>query len=103
MESKKVRQLFLDFFREKGHEIIPSSPLLPKEDPTLLFTNAGMVQFKSVFLGEEVRPYKRVVTVQKCLRAGGKPAPERRGVVGQAEGQHASNRSIAFKGDQVHL
>jgi len=72
MESKRVRQLFLDFFREKGHEIIPSSPLLPKEDPTLLFTNAGMVQFKSVFLGEEVRPYKRAVTVQKCLRAGGK-------------------------------
>jgi alanyl-tRNA synthetase len=72
MESKRVRQLFLDFFREKGHEIIPSSPLLPKEDPTLLFTNAGMVQFKSVFLGEETRPYKRAVTVQKCLRAGGK-------------------------------
>jgi alanyl-tRNA synthetase len=72
MESKKVRQLFLDFFREKGHEIVPSSPLLPKDDPTLLFTNAGMVQFKSVFLGEETRPYKRAVTVQKCLRAGGK-------------------------------
>jgi alanyl-tRNA synthetase len=72
MESKEIRQLFLDFFREKGHEIIPSSPLLPKDDPTLLFTNAGMVQFKSVFLGEETRPYKRAVTVQKCLRAGGK-------------------------------
>jgi alanyl-tRNA synthetase len=72
MESKKVRQLFLDFFREKGHEVVPSSPLLPKDDPTLLFTNAGMVQFKSVFLGEESRPYKRAVSVQKCLRAGGK-------------------------------
>jgi alanyl-tRNA synthetase len=72
MESKNLRQLFLDFFREKGHEIIPSSGLLPKDDPTLLFTNAGMVQFKSVFLGEESRPYKRAVTVQKCLRAGGK-------------------------------
>jgi alanyl-tRNA synthetase len=72
MESDNIRQLFLDFFREKGHEIIPSSPLLPKDDPTLLFTNAGMVQFKSVFLGEEARPYKRAVTVQKCLRAGGK-------------------------------
>ena len=72
MESKEIRQLFLDFFREKGHEIVPSSPLLPKDDPTLLFTNAGMVQFKSVFLGEETRPYKRAVTVQKCLRAGGK-------------------------------
>lgn len=72
MESKEIRQLFLDFFREKGHEIVPSSRLLPKDDPTLLFTNAGMVQFKSVFLGEETRPYKRAVTVQKCLRAGGK-------------------------------
>jgi alanyl-tRNA synthetase len=72
MESKKIRQLFIDFFREKGHEAVPSSPLLPKNDPTLLFTNAGMVQFKTVFLGEETRPYKRAVTVQKCLRAGGK-------------------------------
>ena len=72
MESNNIRQLFLDFFREKGHEVLPSSPLLPKDDPTLLFTNAGMVQFKSVFLGEETRPYKRAVTVQKCLRAGGK-------------------------------
>jgi len=72
MESKEIRQLFLDFFRGKGHEIISSSPLLPKDDPTLLFTNAGMVQFKSVFLGEEMRPYKRAATVQKCLRAGGK-------------------------------
>ncbi|RJQ17934.1 MAG: alanine--tRNA ligase [Nitrospiraceae bacterium] len=72
MESKKIRQLFLDFFKEKGHEIVPSSPLLPKDDPTLLFTNAGMVQFKSVFLGEETRPYRRAVSAQKCLRAGGK-------------------------------
>jgi alanyl-tRNA synthetase len=72
MESGKIRQLFLDFFREKGHEIVPSSSLLPKDDPTLLFTNAGMVQFKSVFLGDETRPYKRAVSVQKCLRAGGK-------------------------------
>ena len=72
MESKQIRQLFLDFFKEKGHEILPSSSLLPLDDPTLLFTNAGMVQFKSVFLGEEKRPFKRAVTVQKCLRAGGK-------------------------------
>jgi alanyl-tRNA synthetase len=72
MESKKIRQLFLDFFKEKGHEIVPSSPLLPKDDPTLLFTNAGMVQFKSVFLGDETRPYRRATTSQKCLRAGGK-------------------------------
>ncbi len=72
MESKKIRQLFLDFFKEKGHEVLPSSPLLPVNDPTLLFTNAGMVQFKTVFLGEDERPYRRAVTVQKCLRAGGK-------------------------------
>ncbi|MBI5663881.1 MAG: alanine--tRNA ligase [Nitrospirae bacterium] len=72
MESKQIRQLFLDFFREKGHAVLPSSQLLPKDDPTLLFTNAGMVQFKSVFLGNEQRPYKRATTVQKCLRAGGK-------------------------------
>ncbi len=72
MDSKQIRQLFLDFFKEKGHEVLPSSSLLPQDDPTLLFTNAGMVQFKSVFLGEETRPYKRAVTVQKCLRAGGK-------------------------------
>ena len=72
MESKKIRQLFIDFFREKAHESVSSSGLLPKDDPTLLFTNAGMVQFKSVFLGEETRPYNRAVTVQKCLRAGGK-------------------------------
>jgi alanyl-tRNA synthetase len=72
MKSNEIRQLFLDFFRQKKHEVLPSSPLIPKDDPTLLFTNAGMVQFKSVFLGDEKRPYKRVVTVQKCLRAGGK-------------------------------
>jgi len=72
MESKEVRQLFIDFFREKAHEPVSSSGLLPKDDPTLLFTNAGMVQFKSVFLGDETRLYNRAVTVQKCLRAGGK-------------------------------
>jgi len=72
MESKKIRQIFIDFFREKAHEPVSSSGLLPKDDPTLLFTNAGMVQFKSVFLGDEARPYNRAVTVQKCLRAGGK-------------------------------
>jgi alanyl-tRNA synthetase len=72
MDSKEIRQLFLDFFREKGHEVLPSSPLLPVNDPSLLFTNAGMVQFKSVFLGEEERPFRRAATVQKCLRAGGK-------------------------------
>lgn len=72
MKSNEIRQLFLDFFRQNGHEVLPSASLIPKDDPTLLFTNAGMVQFKSVFLGDEIRPYKRAVTVQKCLRAGGK-------------------------------
>jgi alanyl-tRNA synthetase len=72
MKSNELRQLFLDFFRQKEHEVVASSNLLPEDDPTLLFTNAGMVQFKSVFLGNESRPYRRAVTVQKCLRAGGK-------------------------------
>jgi alanyl-tRNA synthetase len=72
MKSNEVRQLFLDFFRQKEHKVLSSSPLIPKDDPTLLFTNAGMVQFKSVFLGDIERPYKSAVTVQKCLRAGGK-------------------------------
>ncbi|MEW6713820.1 MAG: alanine--tRNA ligase [Nitrospirota bacterium] len=72
MNSNEIRELFIDFFRKKGHERLPSSPLIPQDDPTLLFTNAGMVQFKSVFLGDETRFYKRAVTVQKCLRAGGK-------------------------------
>jgi len=72
MKSKDIRIAFLDFFREKGHEIIRSSSLIPKHDPTLLFTNAGMVQFKTVFLGEEKRPYTKAVSCQKCLRAGGK-------------------------------
>ena len=72
MKGKEVRRIFLDFFKSKGHEVVPSSPLIPADDPTLLFTNAGMVQFKKVFLGEEVRPYKRATSCQKCMRAGGK-------------------------------
>lgn len=72
MTINEIRQLFLDFFSQKGHKVLPGSPLIPKDDPTILFTNAGMVQFKSIFLGDEVSPYKRAVTVQKCLRAGGK-------------------------------
>ncbi len=72
MKSNEIRQLFLDFFSQKEHKVLLSSPLIPKDDPTLLFTNAGMVRFKSVFLGDEDRHYKRAVTVQKCLRAGGK-------------------------------
>ena len=72
MTSTDIRNTFLDFFRSKGHEIVQSSSLIPGNDPSLLFTNAGMVQFKSVFLGEDIRTYKRAVTSQKCLRAGGK-------------------------------
>ncbi|NOQ82194.1 MAG: alanine--tRNA ligase [Methylophaga sp.] len=70
--SSDVRKLFLDFFHEKGHEIVASSPLVPANDPTLLFTNAGMVQFKELFLGQEVRKYSKAVTSQRCVRAGGK-------------------------------
>lgn len=72
MTSKEIREAFLRFFREKGHEIVKSSPLVPHDDPTLLFTNAGMVQFKGVFLGREERPYSRAASCQKCMRAGGK-------------------------------
>ena len=72
MKSNELRKLFIDFFSQKGHKVVPSSSLVPKNDPSLLFTNAGMVQFKSVFLGEDERDYKRAVTSQKCVRAGGK-------------------------------
>ncbi len=68
----EIRSTFLEFFRERGHEVLPSSPLVPRNDPTLLFTNAGMVQFKNVFTGQEKRPYTRATTAQKCVRAGGK-------------------------------
>ncbi|MGA8770465.1 MAG: alanine--tRNA ligase, partial [Rhodomicrobium sp.] len=67
-----IRGTFVDFFRKNGHEHVPSSPLVPRNDPTLMFTNAGMVQFKNVFTGMETLPYTRAVTAQKCVRAGGK-------------------------------
>ncbi len=67
-----IRSLFLDYFRREGHEIVSSSPLVPRNDPTLMFTNAGMVQFKNIFTGMEKRPYKTVASSQKCVRAGGK-------------------------------
>jgi len=72
MKTRDIRKQFLDYFAANGHEIVPSSPLVPHNDPTLLFTNAGMVQFKDVFLGQEKRPYNRAVTAQRCVRAGGK-------------------------------
>jgi alanyl-tRNA synthetase len=72
MDSGTIRRLFLDFFVAKGHREVPSSSLAPADDPTLLFTNAGMVQFKRVFLGQEQRDYLRATTCQKCVRAGGK-------------------------------
>ncbi|MGM0560673.1 MAG: alanine--tRNA ligase [Pseudomonadota bacterium] len=70
--TNDIRSRFLEFFERNGHEIVSSSPLVPRNDPTLLFTNAGMVQFKNVFTGAETRPYSRAVTSQKCVRAGGK-------------------------------
>jgi len=70
--TQELRQAFIRYFEQHGHQAVPSSALIPQADPTLLFTNAGMNQFKRVFLGEETRAYKRAVTVQKCLRAGGK-------------------------------
>jgi alanyl-tRNA synthetase len=70
--TQELRQAFIRYFEQHGHQAVPSSALIPQADPTLLFTNAGMNQFKRVFLGEDTRVYKRAVTVQKCLRAGGK-------------------------------
>ena len=72
MTSSEIRASFLEFFRKNGHAVLPSSSLVPLNDPTLLFTNAGMVQFKDLFLGREVRDYSRAATSQRCLRAGGK-------------------------------
>ncbi|RZV32318.1 MAG: alanine--tRNA ligase [Chromatiales bacterium] len=72
MTSNELRQAFLDFFREHGHEVVASSPLVPGNDPTLLFTNAGMVQFKDVFLGDDKRKYSTAASSQRCVRAGGK-------------------------------
>src|SRR6516164_252295 len=68
----EIRSSFLDYFARNGHTIVPSSSLVPRNDPTLMFTNAGMVQFKNVFTGLEKLPYLRAVTAQKCVRAGGK-------------------------------
>jgi alanyl-tRNA synthetase len=72
LSSDQIRQTFLDFFAARGHRVVPSSSLVPAGDPTLLFTNAGMNQFKDVFLGHEKRDYVRAASSQKCVRAGGK-------------------------------
>jgi alanyl-tRNA synthetase len=70
--TNDIRATFLDYFAQDGHEVVESSPLVPRNDPTLMFTNAGMVQFKNVFTGAENRSYNRATTSQKCVRAGGK-------------------------------
>jgi len=67
-----IRSTFLNYFQTKGHEIVPSSPLVPRNDPTMMFTNSGMVQFKNLFTGVETRDYSRATSAQKCVRAGGK-------------------------------
>ncbi len=72
MKTSQIRQAFLSYFESQGHQVVPSSPLIPANDPTLLFTNAGMVQFKDCFLGREQRPYQRATSSQRCVRAGGK-------------------------------
>ncbi len=72
MTMNEIRTLFLKFFESKQHKILPSSPIVPKNDPSLLFTSAGMVQFKDVFMGKSPIEYPRITTIQKCVRAGGK-------------------------------
>ena len=72
MKSSQIRETFLNYFKKNNHKIVHSSSLVPQNDPTLMFANSGMVQFKNVFTGKETRDYKRAVTAQKCVRAGGK-------------------------------
>ncbi|HID95061.1 MAG TPA: alanine--tRNA ligase, partial [Candidatus Latescibacteria bacterium] len=72
MRSGEIREAFLSYFEERGHRRVPSSPVIPQDDPTLLFANAGMNQFKLALLGKEKREYRRATSCQKCIRAGGK-------------------------------
>ena len=72
MKAKQIRKTYLDYFKSKDHELVDSGSLIPQNDPSLLFTNAGMVQFKDTFLGDEKRSYNRATTSQRCVRAGGK-------------------------------
>ena len=71
MNSNQIRSTFLNYFKKNGHEVIHSSSLVPDNDPTLMFANSGMVQFKNIFTGKETRDYNRATTAQKCVRAGG--------------------------------
>src|SRR5262249_50971903 len=71
-DSHEIRRTFLSFFAARGHEVVPSAPLVPQNDPTLMFVNAGMVQFKDVFTGKDKRGYKRAASSQKCIRISGK-------------------------------
>ena len=107
MKSNELRRTFLEYFRSRGHEVVPSSPLVPGNDPTLLFTNAGMVQFKDVFLGTDRRSYSRATTAQRCVRAGGKHNDLEN--VGYTARHHTffemlGNFSFGdyFKGDAIH-
>ena len=72
MKAKKIREIFIDYFKSKGHQLVDSDSLIPRKDPSLLFTNSGMVPFKDVLLGIEERSYTRAVSSQRCLRVGGK-------------------------------
>ena len=72
MNSSVVRRAFLNYFKKNNHELVHSGPLVPENDPTLMFANSGMVQFKNIFTGKEIGEYPRAVTAQKCVRAGGK-------------------------------
>jgi alanyl-tRNA synthetase len=108
MKASEIRRRFLDYFQLRGHELVPSGPLVPADDPTLLFTNAGMVQFKGVFLGTEKVGYPRAVTAQKCVRAGGKHNDLEQ--VGQTARHHTffemlGNFSFGdyFKRDAIHF
>src|SRR5260221_13996753 len=95
--ASEIRQAFLDFFRERKHEVVASSALVPQNDPTLMFTNAGMVQFKDVFVGKETRGYKRGTSCPTCMRVSGKPNdPENVGVTARHHTFFGMPRNFRF-------